>query len=88
MEASGPELLNDIEKAFTLQEIDNAWAEHLQKISFLKESIKWVAYGQKDPVTEYKKEAFNYFNIMLTRIRHRVVYGILRLEILKYKSVG
>lgn len=87
MEASGPELLNDIEKAFTLQEIDNAWAEHLQKISFLKESIKWVAYGQKDPVTEYKKEAFNYFNIMLTRIRHRVVYGILRLEILKYKSV-
>ena len=78
MEVFGSEFLNDIEKAFTLQQIDDAWVEHLQKISFLKDSIKWVAYGNKNPVTEYKKEAFNYFNIMLTRIRHRVVYCVLR----------
>ena len=78
MEVLGSEFLNDIEKAFTLQQIDDAWVEHLQKISFLKDSIKWVAYGNKNPVTEYKKEAFNYFNIMLTRIRHRVVYCVLR----------
>jgi len=78
MEVIGSEFLNDIEKAFTLQQIDDAWVEHLQKISFLKDSIKWVAYGNKNPVTEYKREAFNYFNIMLTRIRHRVVYCVLR----------
>jgi preprotein translocase subunit SecA len=78
MEVLGSEFLNDIEKAFTLQQIDDAWVEHLQKISFLKDSIKWVAYGNKNPVTEYKREAFNYFNIMLTRIRHRVVYCVLR----------
>ena len=78
MEVFGSEFLNDIEKVFTLQQIDDAWAEHLQKISFLKDSIKWVAYGNKNPVTEYKKEAFNYFNIMLTRIRHRVVCSVLR----------
>ena len=78
MEVFGSEFLNDIEKAFTLQQIDDAWVEHLQKISFLKDSIKWVAYGNKNPVTEYKREAFNYFNIMLTRIRHRVVYSVLR----------
>ena len=78
MEVLGSEFLNDIEKAFTLQQIDDAWVEHLQKISFLKDSIKWVAYGNKNPVTEYKKEAFNYFNIMLTRIRHRVVCSVLR----------
>lgn len=78
MEVIGSEFLNDIEKAFTLQQIDDAWVEHLQKISFLKDSIKWVAYGNKNPVTEYKKEAFNYFNIMLTRIRHRVVCSVLR----------
>ena len=78
MEVFGSEFLNDIEKVFNLQQIDNAWVEHLQKISFLKDSIKWVAYGNKNPVTEYKKEAFNYFNIMLTRIRHRVVYCVLR----------
>ena len=78
MEVIGSEFLNDIEKAFTLQQIDDAWVEHLQKISFLKDSIKWVAYGNKNPVTEYKREAFNYFNIMLTRIRHRVVCSVLR----------
>ena len=78
MEVFGSEFLNDIEKVFNLQQIDNAWVEHLQKISFLKDSIKWVAYGNKNPVTEYKREAFNYFNIMLTRIRHRVVYCVLR----------
>ena len=78
MEVFGSEFLNDIEKVFNLQQIDNAWVEHLQKISFLKDSIKWVAYGNKNPVTEYKREAFNYFNIMLTRIRHRVVYSVLR----------
>ena len=78
MEVFGSEFLNDIEKALTLQQIDDAWVEHLQKISFLKDSIKWVAYGNKNPVTEYKKEAFNYFNIMLTRIRHRVVCSVLR----------
>ena len=78
MEVFGSEFLNDIEKAFNLAQIDDAWVEHLQKISFLKDSIKWVAYGNKNPVTEYKKEAFNYFNIMLTRIRHRVVCSVLR----------
>ena len=71
-------LLRELEKSFILQQIDNAWTEHLQKIAFLRDSIRWIAYGQKDPLTEYKKEAFNYFNIMLARIRHRVVYFVLR----------
>ena len=71
-------LFRELEKSFILQQIDNAWTEHLQKIAFLRDSIRWIAYGQKDPLTEYKKEAFNYFNIMLARIRHRVVYFVLR----------
>ena len=71
-------LFRELEKSFILQQIDNAWTEHLQKIGFLRDSIRWIAYGQKDPLTEYKKEAFNYFNIMLARIRHRVVYFVLR----------
>ena len=82
MEVFGFESLNDIEKMYNLQQIDNAWVEHLQKISFLQDSIKLVAYGNKNPVTEYKKEAFNYFNIMLTRIRHRVVYSVLTSKII------
>ena len=74
-------LFRELEKLFMLNQIDSAWTEHLQKISFLRDSIGWVAYGQKDPLTEYKREAFNYFNKMLSKIRHRVIYFVLRAEI-------
>ena len=75
-------LLRELERSFLLQHIDFSWKEHLQKISSLKESVRWRAYGQKDPLTEYKKEAFNLFVNMLTRIRHRVTYFILRSKII------
>ena len=75
-------LMRELERTFLLQQIDYSWKEHLQKISFLRESIRWRAYGQKNPLTEYKKEAFNYFLLMLTRIRHRVVYFVLRSKII------
>ena len=78
MESIEKGLLRELEKAFILQHIDYSWKEHLQKIAFLRDSIRWRAYGQKDPLTEYKKEAFNYFTIMLAQIRHRVVYVVLR----------
>ena len=75
-------LLRELEKTFILQQIDRSWMEHLQKMAFLRDSVRWIAYGQKDPLTEYKKEAFNYFNIMLAKIRHRVVYFVLRSKII------
>jgi preprotein translocase subunit SecA len=78
MESIEKGLLRELEKSFILQQIDYSWQEHLQKITFLRDSIRWRAYGQKDPLTEYKKEAFNYFVMMLARIRHRVVYFVLR----------
>ena len=81
MDSLEPGLLRELEKAFILQQIDYSWKEHLQKIAFLRDSIRWRAYGQKDPLTEYKKEAFNYFTIMLARIRHRVVYFVLRSKV-------
>jgi preprotein translocase subunit SecA len=84
MECIEKGLLREIEKSFILQQIDYSWMEHLQKITFLRDSIRWRAYGQKDPLTEYKKEAFNYFLIMLARIRHRVVYFVLRSKIILF----
>ena len=75
-------LLRELEKNFILQQIDFSWMEHLEKITFLRDSIRWRAYGQKDPLTEYKKEAFNCFAIMLARIRHRVVYFVLRSKLI------
>ena len=74
--------MREIEKQFILQQMDMAWTEHLQKIAFLRDSIRWIAYGQKDPLTEYKKEAFNYYTIMIAKIRQRVVYFILRSKII------
>lgn len=82
MECVEKGLLREIEKSFILQQIDFSWKKHLQKIAFLRDSIGWRAYGQKDPLTEYKKEAFNYFIIMLAQIRHRVVYFVLRSKII------
>ena len=82
MEIVEPGLLRELEKSFLLENIDFSWKEHLQKISSLKESVRWRAYGQKDPLTEYKKEAFNLFINMLTRIRHRVTFFILRSKII------
>mgnify|MGYP002629162887 FL=1 len=81
IESIEPGLMRELERTFLLQQIDFSWKEHLQKISFLRDSIRWRAYGQKDPLTEYKREAFNLFITMLTRIRHRVVYFILRAKI-------
>ena len=54
----------------------------LKKISSLKDSIRWRAYGQRDPLTEYKKESYNLFVKMLIQIRHRVIYFLFRSKIL------
>ena len=77
-----PGLLRELERSFLLQQIDFSWKEHLQKIASLRDAVGWRAYGQKDPLTEYKQEAYNFFVIMLTRIRHRVVYFVLRSRII------
>ena len=82
MELLEPGLIRELERSFLLQQIDLSWKEHLQKIAFLRDSVGWRAYGQKDPLTEYKQEAYNFFVIMLTRIRHRVTYFILRANII------
>ena len=82
MEIIEPGLLRELERLFILQQIDYSWKEHLQKIAFLRDSIRWRAYGQKNPLTEYKREAFNYFTLMLARIRHRVVYFVLRSKVI------
>ena len=78
MELIEPGLIRELEQSFLLQQIDFAWKEHLQKIAFLRDSVGWRAYGQKDPLTEYKQEAYNFFVAMITRIRHRVVFFVLR----------
>lgn len=71
-------LMRELERSFLLQKIDSAWKEHLQNMNALRETISWRGYGQKDPLIEYKNEAYVLFTSMVTNIRHSVTYLIFR----------
>ena len=66
-----PELVRDMEKGLLLQTIDQMWKEHLQALDYLKRSIGLRAYGQRDPLNEYKKEAFILFENMLDKVHEQ-----------------
>ncbi len=67
-----PELQTNIEKSILIQSIDQNWKEHLQGLDFMRTSIGLRAYGQKNPLNEYKRESFFMFDSMLARVRERV----------------
>ena len=68
-----PQIVTSLEKELLLQTIDQMWKEHLQALDMLRRGIGLRAYGQRDPLVEYKKEAFNLFEAMLSRIRENVM---------------
>nr|YP_009397178.1 preprotein-translocase subunit a [Thuretia quercifolia]ARW66364.1 preprotein-translocase subunit a [Thuretia quercifolia] len=78
LEQLRPGLIRKLEKYYLLQQIDQGWQEHLEKMNLLKEYIGWRSYGQQDPLIEYKNEAFNLFINMVTSIRQTVIYLIMR----------
>jgi preprotein translocase subunit SecA len=81
LEAIEPGIMRELERSFILQQIDFCWKEHLQVIASLRDSISWRAYAQRNPLTDYKKESYNIFVKMLARIRHQVIYLLLRSKI-------
>ncbi len=82
-EAFGDERMREIERIILLTTLDTAWREHLYSLDMLKEGIFLRAYGQKDPVVEYKQESFRMFEDMLLRIRNETVMKIFRIEVPK-----
>nr|YP_010850378.1 Preprotein-translocase subunit a [Lophurella caespitosa]WGH13101.1 Preprotein-translocase subunit a [Lophurella caespitosa] len=78
LEQLRPGLIRQLEKYYLLQQIDQAWQEHIDKMNLLKEYIGWRSYGQQDPLIEYKNEAFHLFINMIIYIRQTVVYLIMR----------
>lgn len=72
-EMLGSEMMARLERYATLSVIDHKWKEHLREMDDLKEGIGLRAYGQKDPLVEYKTEAFQLFLNLLTEIRNEVV---------------
>ena len=77
----GPDLMRFIEKSVLLQTLDAVWKEHLLALDYLRQGIGLRAYGQRDPLNEYKGEAFTLFNAMLDDMRERVTGLLARVEV-------
>ena len=75
---SDDNVIRQLERDILLQVIDAKWIDHLANIDDLKDSIGLVAYGQKDPLLEYKKGAFNLFNSMMSEIQSETVRHLMR----------
>jgi preprotein translocase subunit SecA len=71
-----PGLMREAERFFILQQIDTLWREHLQSMEALRETINLRAYGQQQPIIEYKNEAYDMFREMMTQMRRNVIYSM------------
>jgi len=78
----GPGVMRYIEKQLLLSTLDTVWKEHLLSLDQLRQGISLRAYGQKDPLNEYKNEAFSLFNAMLDELHERVVGMLSRVEVM------
>ena len=77
----GAELMRMAEKSLLLQLLDQTWKEHLLGLDHLRQGIGLRAYGQKDPLNEYKREAFDMFETMLGGLRETVTSVMCHLEL-------
>ena len=77
----GPDVLRMAEKSLLLQILDQSWKEHLLALDHLRHGIGLRAYGQRDPLNEYKQEAFNMFESMLSRLREQITLVLSHIEI-------
>jgi preprotein translocase subunit SecA len=80
-EQLGPELYSQIEKMVLLQTLDMLWREHLVTLEHLRQVIGFRAYGQRDPLNEYKSEAFVLFESMLARLREATTGQLMHVEL-------
>lgn len=77
----GAEMMRVIEKSLLLRVLDQAWKDHLLSLDHLRQGIHLRAYGQRDPLNEYKTEAFSLFQGMLDRIREPVTSMLSHFEL-------
>jgi len=77
----GPDVMRYVEKTILLQTLDQLWREHLIMLDHLRQVIGLRGYGQRDPLQEYKSEAFNLFETMIAHLREAVTAQLMRVEI-------
>ncbi len=78
---TGPDIWRMVEKNLLLQALDQHWKEHLFRLDHLRQGIGLRAYGQRDPLNEYKREAFDMFDGMLATLREHVTTLLARVEV-------
>ena len=77
----GPEVMRSVERSVLLQVLDYSWKDHLFTLDHLRQGISLRAYAQRDPLNEYKSEAFVLFEEMLARLREQVIQTLARVAI-------
>ena len=77
----GSEVMRGLEKHVMLSVLDNCWKEHLSSMDYLRQGIYLRGYAQKQPKQEFKREAFELFQAMLTRFKHEIIQLIARVRI-------
>ncbi|MBI5756359.1 MAG: preprotein translocase subunit SecA [Nitrospirae bacterium] len=83
----GSEIMRQIERVVLLQVVDTHWKDHLLTMDYLKEGIGLRGYGQKDPLIEYKREGFEMFNDMISRIKSDTVERLFKVQLVKEEPV-
>jgi preprotein translocase subunit SecA len=84
----GSDIMRQVEKAVVLQTLDQLWREHLQALDSLRQMIGLRGYAQKDPLLEYKREAFEMFENMLMRLREAVTVQMMRIELMPRQPIS
>lgn len=77
----GPDIMRYVEKSILLQTLDHLWREHIGMLDHLRQVVGLRGYAQRDPLNEYKSEAFNLFSALLNRLREVVTAQLMRVEI-------
>jgi preprotein translocase subunit SecA len=77
-----PDIQRYVEKQVILQGLDHLWREHIVTLDHLRNVIGWRGYAQRDPLNEYKSEAFQLFEELTTRLRHNVTSQLMRVQVM------
>ena len=77
----GPEMMRGLEKQILLLVLDRQWKDHLLSLDHLRQGVQLRAYGQRDPLIEYKREAFDLFEKVLAEVREETVSLLSRVEL-------
>ncbi|ASY64078.1 protein export cytoplasm protein SecA ATPase RNA helicase [Sinorhizobium sojae CCBAU 05684] len=82
-ERFGPDIMQYVERSVVLQTLDHLWREHIVNLDHLRSVVGFRGYAQRDPLQEYKSEAFELFQALLVNLRQAVTAQLMRVELVR-----